>query len=93
MAMVAALATANALPDAVMQYALPDIEHIAVDPHRLQRRRDRMLGALRAMGYQAHTPEATFYPTTAMPNPGQLGLRAAAWSTRGGDLRGFLGQR
>jgi aspartate aminotransferase len=61
MAMVAALATANALPDAVMQYALPDIEHIALDLHRLQCRRDRMLGALRAMGYQAHTPEATFY--------------------------------
>src|SRR5262245_22979337 len=61
MATVAALATGIALPDAVMQYALADIEHITLDLRRLQSRRDRMLGALRAMGYHAHTPEATFY--------------------------------
>jgi aspartate aminotransferase len=69
MAMVAALATANALPDAVMQYALADIEHIALDLPRLQRRRDRMLGALRAMGYEVHTPEATFYLMPRSPSP------------------------
>jgi aspartate aminotransferase len=68
MAMVAALATANAQPDAVMQYALPDIEHITLDLPRLQRRRDRMLGALRGMGYQVHTPEATFYLLPRCPS-------------------------
>jgi aspartate aminotransferase len=69
MAMVAALATGNALPDAVMQYALADIEHITLDLHRLQRRRDRLLGALRAMGYEVHTPQATFYLLPRCPIP------------------------
>jgi aspartate aminotransferase len=56
-----ALATGGGLPDAVMQYALPDIEGIVLDMDRIQRRRDRMLDALREMGYQVRTPEATFY--------------------------------
>lgn len=59
--MIAALASGNAQPDAIMQYALADIEHITIDMDRLQRRRDRLLEALRAMGYEVHTPEATFY--------------------------------
>jgi aspartate aminotransferase len=49
------------LPDNLMQYALPEIEHITLDMGRLQRRRDRMLQALRAAGCDVHTPEATFY--------------------------------
>jgi aspartate aminotransferase len=69
MAMVAALATGNALPDVVMQYALADIGQINVDLYRLQRRRDRMLGALRAMGYHVRTPEATFYLLPGCPGP------------------------
>jgi aspartate aminotransferase len=40
---------------------MPDIEGISLDMGRLQRRRDRMLEALRGMGYEVHTPEATFY--------------------------------
>jgi aspartate aminotransferase len=52
-----------------MQYALADIEHITLDLRRLQRRRDRMLGALRAMGYRVHTPEATFYLVPRSPGP------------------------
>ncbi len=60
-AMVVALASGNAQPDAIMQYALADIERITVDMGRLQRRRDGMLDALRAAGYEVHTPEATFY--------------------------------
>src|SRR5262245_10837476 len=74
MAMVAALAAGNAMPDAVMQYALADIERITLDLHRLQRRRDRMLGALRAMGYPVHTPEATFYLLPRCPGPDDWGF-------------------
>ena len=59
--MVAAISSGNMLPDAVMQYALPDIEGIVLDVRRLQRRRDRVLEALRSFGYRVHTPEATFY--------------------------------
>jgi aspartate aminotransferase len=60
-ALATTLATANAAPDAVMQYALPDLLHVVVDMDHLQRRRDRLQAALRAAGYQVHTPEATFY--------------------------------
>jgi aspartate aminotransferase len=50
-----------AMPDAVMQYALPDINGLLIDIAALQRRRDRMVAALRQQGYQLHSPEATFY--------------------------------
>ncbi|MDP9298314.1 MAG: aminotransferase class I/II-fold pyridoxal phosphate-dependent enzyme [Actinomycetota bacterium] len=59
--LAAAFATSNGLPDAIMQYALPDLEHIVLDMKRIELRRDRMLEALRQMGYDVHTPEATFY--------------------------------
>jgi aspartate aminotransferase len=66
-AMAASFATGNAAPDAVMQYALPDLLDIEVDMDRLQRRRDRMLEALRGAGYAVHTPEATFYLLVRSP--------------------------
>ena len=66
-AMSAGLSTSNLAPDALMQYALPDLLHITVDMDRLQRRRDRLLEALRATGYQVHTPEATFYLLVRSP--------------------------
>jgi aspartate aminotransferase len=65
--MSAAFATGNLAPDAVMQYALPDLLDITVDMNRLQRRRDRLLEALRNAGYDVHTPEATFYLLVRSP--------------------------
>lgn len=50
-----------AMPDAVMQYAMPDIDGLLIDMAALQRRRDRMVAALREQGYEVHNPEATFY--------------------------------
>ncbi|HET9254738.1 MAG TPA: aminotransferase class I/II-fold pyridoxal phosphate-dependent enzyme [Pseudonocardiaceae bacterium] len=49
------------MPDAVMQYALPDIDGLLVDIATIQRRRDRMVAVLREQGYQLHIPQATFY--------------------------------
>jgi len=49
------------LPDAIMQYALPEIEGISIDLDHLQRKRDRMVDALREMDYEVHSPQATFY--------------------------------
>ncbi len=49
------------VPDAVMQYALPDIEVLSIDMEHLQRKRDRMVRALREQGYALVMPEATFY--------------------------------
>src|SRR3984893_13267255 len=54
-------ATGNFLPDAIMQYALPEIDHMSIDLAHLQRKRDRMVDALRELGYELHVPEGTFY--------------------------------
>jgi aspartate aminotransferase len=48
-------------PNTVMQYALPALERQGFDVARLERRRDLMVDALTAMGYQMHRPEGTFY--------------------------------
>ena len=66
-AMSASFSTSNMAPDAMMQYALPDLLHITVDMNKLQLRRDRLLEALRAAGYQVHTPEGTFYLLVRSP--------------------------
>ena len=65
--MAAGLASGNALPDAVMQYALGDIDHMSVDLAGLQAKRDRMVAALRAYGYELHVPQATFYLLVRSP--------------------------
>jgi len=59
--MVEGFATGNMLPDAIMQYALPEIDTMSIDLAHLQRKRDRMVDALNEMGYQVQAPQATFY--------------------------------
>src|SRR2546427_10972852 len=59
--MVAGFSTGNMHPDAIMQYALPEIDAMSIDLAHLQRKRDRMVDALNAMGYQVQAPQATFY--------------------------------
>ncbi len=48
-------------PNALMQHALGDLDRLSIDIPHLQEKRDRMVAALRAMGYQVHSPEGTFY--------------------------------
>ncbi|WP_374967884.1 aminotransferase class I/II-fold pyridoxal phosphate-dependent enzyme [Terrabacter sp. BE26] len=48
-------------PNAVMQYAVPDLERLSIDVGVLQAKRDRLIGALREMGYDVASPEGTFY--------------------------------
>jgi aspartate aminotransferase len=55
------IAVGWAFPNAVMQYALPELEQQAFDVARLERRRDQMVDALTSMGYTVHRPEGTFY--------------------------------
>jgi aspartate aminotransferase len=50
-----------ALPNAVMQYALPELERQSIDVAALERLRDMMVDALRDIGYEVHRPEGTFY--------------------------------
>lgn len=55
------MASGYLYPNAVMQYALPELEQQSIDIARLERRRDFMVDALTAMGYGVHRPEGTFY--------------------------------
>jgi len=54
-------------PNAVMQYALEDLEKLSVDIAHLQGRRDRLVEALRGMGYETTNPDATFYIVVRSP--------------------------
>ena len=58
---MAQLITGWAFPNALLQHALADIDALSVDVGRLQARRDRLVTELRAMGYDLHVPEGTFY--------------------------------
>ncbi|MDJ0949141.1 MAG: aminotransferase class I/II-fold pyridoxal phosphate-dependent enzyme [Alphaproteobacteria bacterium] len=48
-------------PNATLQHAIEDLEAMSIDIDHLQRKRDRMIGFLREIGYQLHVPEGTFY--------------------------------
>ena len=48
-------------PNALLQYALEDLEKLSIDVGHLQTKRDRMVSGLRRMGYEVNLPEATFY--------------------------------
>ncbi len=57
----AQLLTGWAFPNALLQHALPDLERVCIDIEHLQRKRDRLVEALRDLGYRLHVPEGTFY--------------------------------
>lgn len=48
-------------PNAVMQYAVPDLDRLSIDQAALTRRRDRFMAALSSAGYSLLAPEGTFY--------------------------------
>jgi aspartate aminotransferase len=54
-------------PNAVMQYAIPDLEELSIDCAALARRRDRLIGALTEAGYAVLPPEGTFYLWSRWP--------------------------
>ncbi len=66
---VAQMATGFAFPNALLQHAIEDLERLVVDVGALERRRDRIVPALRAMGYEATMPEGTFYVMARSPDP------------------------
>lgn len=55
------IASGWAFPVALLQHALADIEPLSIDIEHLQKKRDRTVSELRALGYELHSPEATFY--------------------------------
>ena len=61
------IATGYAVADALMQHSVAELEDVGLDLVRLQARRDRLVGALRAMGYEATMPAGTFYVMVRSP--------------------------
>ena len=59
----------HAAPSNVLQRAMADLEQMSVDVKALQRRRDRMVEALRSYDYDLHSPEGTFYLLPTSPDP------------------------
>ena len=64
---VAQAVTGYAFPNALMQYSVGELEKASIDIAVLARRRDRLVGALQEMGYEAVTPEGTFYVLVRSP--------------------------
>jgi aspartate aminotransferase len=54
-------------PNAVMQYAIPDLETLSIDQAALARRRNRLMDAFGAYGYEVLRPEGTFYLWSKWP--------------------------
>jgi aspartate aminotransferase len=72
--MAAQMALGWCFPNAVMQYAIPDLETLSIDQRALARRRDQLMPALTVNGYEPLPPEGTFYLWSKWPDgsPGQL---------------------
>jgi aspartate aminotransferase len=62
--------------NAVMQYAVPDLEALSIDRTALARRRDRLMTTLAQHGYEVLRPEGTFYLWAKWPD----GDPAALWN-------------
>jgi aspartate aminotransferase len=56
-----------AFPNALLQHALGDLEQMTIDIAQLQHRRDRLVAALRGMGYETNLPEGAFYVLVRSP--------------------------
>ena len=70
------LAAGWGFPNALLQHAISDLEALSVDIPALQARRDRMVPALREMGYDVTRPEGTFYLMVRSPDPDDLAFTA-----------------
>jgi aspartate aminotransferase len=63
----AQIVTGFAFPNALLQHALPELEPLSIDIARLQQRRNRLIAALRAIGYTTNRPAGTFYLLVRAP--------------------------
>ena len=65
--LIAQLSGGFLFPNALLQHAIEDLERLSIDIAALQRRRDRLVGALRGLGYETTIPEGTFYVMARSP--------------------------
>jgi aspartate aminotransferase len=68
-ALIAASMGGGAMPDTVMQRAMPELEKLMINVPALERRRDRTVSELRRLGYSVASPEAGFYLFPMSPIP------------------------
>jgi aspartate aminotransferase len=66
---ISQFATGYAFPNALLQHAIEDLEKLSIDVAAMQRRRDRLVGALREIGYETTFPEGSFYVMVRSPIP------------------------
>jgi aspartate aminotransferase len=66
-AFVTQVAAGYSFPNALLQHALHELEQQCVSIHALERRRERLIGALRDMGYETTWPQGTFYVMARSP--------------------------
>ena len=64
---ISQLASGYAFPNALLQHAIEDLERLSIDVGAIERRRDRVVGGLRAAGYETTNPEGTFYVMARAP--------------------------
>jgi aspartate aminotransferase len=55
-------------PNALMQYAITDLDKLSIDQRALSERRDRLMAALVPAGYGVLKPEGTFYLWSRWPD-------------------------
>jgi len=65
--LVASITLGWTFPNAVMQYAIPQLSQLSIDIASLERRRNRLYRALTDMGYDVMLPEGTFYLNVLSP--------------------------
>jgi aspartate aminotransferase len=75
--MLSALTTAQVLsgwafPNSILQHAIDRLDAQLIDLELLQRKRDRVIDGLTQAGYEATTPEGTFYIVVKSPEPDDL---------------------
>jgi aspartate aminotransferase len=77
--LAAQMALGWCFPNAVMQYAVPNLETLSIDQTALGRRRERLMSTLGDSGYEVLRPEGTFYLWSKWPegDPAQLWNRLA----------------
>ncbi len=66
---VSQIAAGWLFPNAVLQYAIADLEGLSIDLGELERKRDRVVAELAGAGYQLRPPEGTFYLWVRSPDP------------------------
>jgi aspartate aminotransferase len=66
---VAQMAAGWLFPNALLQHAIDDLEHLSIDLVELERKRDFLGRALQTQGYDLRLPEGTFYLWVRSPQP------------------------